>query len=184
MLGESMIPWFNIFSGIIVYKVKDDGVSDNDKWINIDEYIKIFERSKLRLNGKPYEKGTGREEELTNAIITNAGIFCELGLLERNRGINPPRLEYRVTSKGRKFDQLRGSRRGEARRKFFFFRKVVLQRIKKYKGIITVAASLMAVVNAARFFTLALPWISDAWVIIASAVMLLGVMIYAVISGN
>jgi hypothetical protein len=184
MLGESMIPWFDIFSGIIVYKIKDDGVSDNDKWINIDEYIKIFERGKLRLNGKPYEKGMGREEELTNAIITNAGILCELGLLERNRGTNPPRLEYRVTNKGRKFDQLRGSKLGELRRKLFFFRRVVFQRIKKYKSIVTVAAFLMAVVNAIRFYSLALTWISDAWVFIASAVMLLGVMIYAVLSGG
>ena len=72
MLGESMVPWFNVFSGIVVYKVKPDGVSDNDMWININEYVKIFERDNLRLNGIPYEKETGREEEVINAIIANS----------------------------------------------------------------------------------------------------------------
>lgn len=184
MLGESMVPWFDVFSGIIVYEVKPDGVSDNDMWINVDEYIKIFERRKLRLNRIPYEKEMGREEELTNAIITNAGILCDLGLLERNRGINPPRLEYRVTKKGRKFDQLRGTKFGEFRRKFFFFRHAVFQRLKKYKGVITVAAFLMAVLNAAKFYSLALTWISDVWVFITSVVIFVGAITYALIASN
>jgi len=184
MLGDNMIPWFDIFSGIVIYKVENDGASDNDNWININEYIKIFGRSKLRLNGRPYQKGTGRDEELTNAIITNAGILCELGLLERNRGINPPRLEYRVTKKGRKFEQLLGSKLGEFRRKLFFFSRVVIQRLKKYKGIVTFAAFLMAVVNAVRFYSLALTWASEGWVFVTSLAVLLGVAIYAVVSGS
>ena len=184
MLGDNMIPWFDIFSGIVVYKVENDSVSDNDNWVNINEHIKIFEHSKLRLNGKPYQKGTERDEELTNAIITNAGILCELGFLERNRGINPPRLEYRVTKKGRKFDQLRGSKLGELRRKLFFFSRAVIQRLKKYKGIVTFAAFLMAVVNAVRFYSLALTWTSEAWVFITSVAALMGVVIYAVVSGS
>ena len=184
MLGESMVLWFDVFSGIVVYKVEAKGVTDNDGWINVDEYIKIFERRKLRLNGIPYERESGREEELINAIIRNAGVLCNLGLLERNRGINPARLEYRVTKKGRKFDQLRGAKFGEFRRKFFFFRQAVFQRLKKYKVVITVAASLMAVVNAAKFTSLALNWISDAWVFITSSVILVGVIIYAFFAGN
>lgn len=179
-----MVPWFDVFSGIVVYEVKPEGVSDNNKWINVDEYIKLFERRKLRLNGKPYEKDTGREEELINAIITNAGILCELGLLQRNRGINPPRLEYRVTPKGRKFDQLRGTKFGEFRRKFFFFRHAAFQRLKKYKGVITIAAFLMAVLNAAKFYSLALAWVSDAWVFITSVFIFLGAIIYALIASN
>ena len=159
-------------------------VSDNEKWININEYIKIFERNKLRLNGKPYEKGMEREEELTNAIITNAGILCELGLLERNRGIKPPRLEYRVTKNGRKFDQLRGSKLGEFRRKLFLFSRALIQRVKKYKGIVTIAAFLMAIINAVRFYSLALNWASETWVYITSFVAFLGVVVYAVVSGS
>jgi len=179
-----MVPWFNVFSGIVVYKVKPDGVSDNDMWININEYVKIFERDNLRLNGIPYEKETGREEEVINAIIANAGILCDLGLLERNRGISPPRLDYRVTKKGRNFDQLRGKRFGEFRRKFFFFRHVVFQRLKKYKRVITVAAFLMAALNAVKFYSLALTWISDGWVLITSVVIFVGAITYAFIAGN
>ncbi|OGT36190.1 MAG: hypothetical protein A2W28_00755 [Gammaproteobacteria bacterium RBG_16_51_14] len=107
-----------------------------------------------------------------------------MGLLERNRGINPPRLEYRVTQKGRKFDQLRGTKFGEFRRKFFFFRHAVFQRLKKYKGVITVAAFLMAVLNAAKFYSLALTWVSDAWVFITSVVIFLGAIIYALVASN
>ena len=184
MLGDNMIPWFDIFSGIVVYKVENDGGSNNDNWVNINEHIKIFERSKLRLSGKPYQKGTGRDEELTNAVITNAGILCELGLLERNRGMNPTRLEYRVTKKGRKFDQLRGSKLGEFRRKLFFFSRASIHRLKKYKGIVTFSAFLMAVVNAARFYSLALTWASEAWVFITTVAALAGVVIYAIVSGS
>ena len=61
MQGDTMIPWFDIFSGIVVYKVRDDGASNNENWVNINEFIKIFERSKLRLNGVPYEKEMGSE---------------------------------------------------------------------------------------------------------------------------
>jgi len=184
MLGDNMIPWFDMFSGIVVYKVENDGVSNNNNWANINEYIKTFERSKLRLNGKPYQKGTGRDEELADAIITNAGILCELGLLERNRGMNPTRLEYRVTKKGRKFDQLRGSKFGDLRRKIFLFSRASIQRLKKYKSIVTFAAFLMAVVNAARFYSLTLTWASEAWVFITTVAALAGVVIYAIVSGS
>ncbi len=184
MLGDNMIPWFDIFSEIVVYKIEKDGVSNNDNWVNINEHIKKFEHSKLRLNGKPYQKGTGREEELADAIITNAGILCELGLLERNRGMNPTRLEYRVTKKGRKFDQLRGAKFGEFRRKLFFFARASIQQLKKYKGIVTFAAFLMAVVNAARFYSLTLTWASEAWVFITTVSALAGVVIYAIVSGS
>jgi hypothetical protein len=47
MFGDTMIPWFNVFSGVAVYKTTDNGASNNDNWININEFIKIFERGKL-----------------------------------------------------------------------------------------------------------------------------------------
>ncbi|MEP1741290.1 MAG: hypothetical protein ABJI92_18525 [Kangiellaceae bacterium] len=162
MLGDSYIPWLSLFSGMVIHKIQDDGTSNNnDGFINIDDFAKRFEQGKLSLCGIPYEKGQGREEELMEAIIHNAGVLCELGLMERKRGIIPPRLEYRVTLKGLKYDGLTHSKFGLLRCKLFFFGHCMWQRIKKYKAIITVAAFGMAIVNAVRFYNLAFTWVSE-----------------------
>ncbi|MFZ3090637.1 MAG: hypothetical protein WA240_08455 [Nitrospirota bacterium] len=165
MIGDAFIQWFNLFSGIVVYTIKDTGASNNDGWVNIDELVKIFVRDKLRLNGKLYDGKDKREEEaLINAIISNANILCMMGVLEKNRGINPPRLEYRVTKHGRKLDSLSGTTFGEFQRRIFFFRKALFLKASKHKKllmIITVGAFLMAVVNAIRFYSLAFTWLFE-----------------------
>ena len=122
MLGDSMIPWFDLFSGITVYKITEAGPDNNDGWVNINAFLQRFENENLKLNGISYKKDSGRKEEHVNAIINNAGILCQLGLLERNRGSIPPRLDYRVSKRGRKFDSLRGTKFGEFRRKLFLNR--------------------------------------------------------------
>lgn len=168
MIGDSMLPWFDLFSGMTVYEVSDCGNSDNQGWVNINEYILAFERSNLLLNGKPYTKNDNREEELVDALISNANILCQFGLIEKNRGTHPPRLEYRVTNKGKKFDSLRGSFLGNFRRKYFFFWRALKEKLKKYKIIITVAAFGMAVVNAVKFTILSVAWLTDFWGIVSS----------------
>jgi len=171
MLGDSYIPWLSLFSRMVIYTIKNDGSSnDNDGFINIDDFAKCFEREKLSLSGIPYAKGQEREEELMKAIIHNAGVLCELGLMERKRGISPPRLEYRVTSKGRNYDGLSHQKIGLIRCKLFFFRHCMWQRIKKYKAIITVAAFGMTIVNAVRFYNLAFTWISESALALASLI--------------
>ncbi len=174
MLGDFYIPWLSLFSEMVIYKIQDDGTSnDNSGFINIDDFAKRFEREKLSLSGIPYAKDQGREEELMEAIIHNAGVLCELGLMERKRGMIPPRLEYRVTSKGRKYDRLAHGKIGLIRCKLFFFGHCMWQRIKKYKAIISVAAFCMAVVNAVRFYNLAFTWVSESALAIASVIGLL-----------
>ena len=169
MLCDYYIPWLSLFAGIVVYKVGEDGkADDNGGFINIDEFIKRFEQSNLRLGGIQYQKGSGREEELNEAIINNAGDLCELGLMERKRGMMPPRLEYRVTTKGRKYDNLSRSRFGLFRCKMFFFGRCIWQRIKKYKFLITGAAFAMATINAVRFYNLAFTWVSETALAIVS----------------
>ncbi|ATI03064.1 MULTISPECIES: hypothetical protein [Cycloclasticus] len=171
MLGDSYIPWLSLFAGVVIYKIQDDGASnDNGGFINIDDFAKRIELERLSLSGIAYEKGQGREEELMEAIIHNAGVLCELGLMERKRGMVPPRLEFRVTPKGRKYDSLAHGKIGLIRCKLFFFSHCMWQRIKKYKAIITVAAFCMAVVNAVRFYNLAFTWISESTLALASII--------------
>lgn len=180
MLGDTLIPWLDLFSGIAVYTIEEDGPSNNEGWVNIKEYIRIFEQGKLKLNGKPYEgEDAKRKEELEDAIIKNAGILCTLRLLERNRGNHPPRLEYRVTKLGRKIDSLRDGLFGEFRRKFFFFRKALYYEIIKYKWIVTTGAFLMAIVNAIRFYSLAFTWLSEFSVFLVSLLIPIGIAVYA-----
>lgn len=179
MIGETMIPWFNLFSGITVYHITKNGPDNNDGWVNIDHFIKRFENENLKLNGIPY-----RKEELTDSIITNASILCQLGLLERNRGMDPPRLEYRVTPKGRKFDSLRGKKLGDFRRKFFFFTHALWHKLKKFKKVITIAAFLMAVVNALRFYSLVLSSIPEIYVFLVTFFGFIAVVIGAYFKSN
>ncbi len=185
MLGDTYISWLSLFSGIVIYKIKEDETpNDNDGFINIDDFAKCFERGNLRLGGVPYEKGRGREEELMEAIIHNAGVLCELGLMERRRGIIPPRLEYRMTSKGRKYDNLSHSKIGLLRCKLFFFSHCMWQRIKKYKTIITGAAFAMAIVNAVRFYNLAFIWVSESALALASLIGLLATLVWVAYVGS
>ncbi len=185
MLGDTYIPWLSLFAGIVTYKIGEDGQPDNNEgFINIDEYIRIFEQRKLSLGGTPYEKDADREEELVEAIIHNAGVLCQLGLMERKRGILGARLEYRVTTKGRKLDALSLSKFGLFRCKLFFLSRCLWQRIKKYKILITGAAFGMAIVNAARFYNLAFTWASEAMLAFATVVSLVGILVWAAYAGS
>jgi hypothetical protein len=185
MLGDSYIPWLSLFSGMVIYKIQDDGISNNNGgFINIDDFAKRFEQEKLTLSGIPYEKRQGREEELMEAIIHNAGVLCELGFMERKRGTIPPRLEYRVTFKGRKYDSLAHRKIGLLRCKLFFFGHCMWQRVKKYKAIITVAAFGMAIVNAVRFYNLAFTSVSESALALASLIGLLITLAWVAYAGS
>lgn len=180
MLGDSYIPWLSLFAGMVIYKIEEDGTqNDNDGFININEFARRFERENLRLGGVPYERESGRKEELIEAIIHNAGVLCKLGLMERKRGMIPPRLEYRVTPKGRKYDSLSHKKIGLLLCKMFFFSRCLWQRMKKYKVLITGAAFAMAIINATRFYNLAFTWVSESVLGVATLIGLLVTLIWA-----
>ncbi|WP_415896505.1 hypothetical protein [Neptuniibacter sp. QD57_21] len=166
MLGDSMIPWFNLFNQIIFY-------SEKGEWVNINEFTNTFYQQSLKLEGVPIQKGDGRDEELTNAVIEKAAAFCELGLLDRNRGLNPPRLEYRISPKGKKFGELGRTKFGRFRQKLFFFTKTLQQLLKKRLWpIVAIGAFFMAIVNAVKFYSLALTWGEEIAFQIASLIVL------------
>ncbi|MGR3178894.1 MAG: hypothetical protein ACUZ8E_12650 [Candidatus Anammoxibacter sp.] len=162
-----------------MHKIKPDGTSGNTGWININEYIKIFERDKLKLNGMPYDvHDPNRKEELEDAIIGNAGILHTWGLLEKKISNHPVRLEYKVTKRGRKLDSLRGSKFREFRCKVFFFRKALIFKINKYKWIVSAGAFFWAVVNAVRFYSLALTWMTELSVLMITTLLSMGIVLY------
>ncbi|MYM58606.1 hypothetical protein GTG28_05155 [Vibrio sp. OCN044] len=170
MLGDSMLPWFDLFSDLSSLKTETRSNIISEGWVNIDNYIRKFEQNNLILNGIPYNVDDNRKEELCDAIIHHANIFCKFGLLEKNRGSYPPRLEYRVTKKGRAFYYLRKTPVGRFRRKLFFFNRAILERCKGFKKIIALCAFGMSVVNALKFSTLAFSWLTDIWGIISIAI--------------
>ncbi|MGR5286395.1 hypothetical protein ACP3V5_13825 [Vibrio maritimus] len=167
MLGDYMLPWFDLFSGVASFPTGTSAENSVQGWVNINDYIRIFENNNAILNGTPYRISDNRKEELTDAIIHHANILCQFGLLEKNRGSYPPRLEYRITKKGRAFDHLRSTSVGRLRRKLFFFNRAIFEHCKRFKKVIAVAAFGMAVVNAVKFSTLALSWASDIWGVVS-----------------
>jgi hypothetical protein len=99
MLGDYMLPWFDLFSGVASFPTGTSAENSVQGWVNINDYIRIFENNNAILNGTPYRISDNRKEELTDAIIHHANILCQFGLLEKKRGSYPPRLEYRITKK-------------------------------------------------------------------------------------
>ena len=185
MLGKTLISWFELFAGIAVYKITDQGPDNAEGWINIEVIERRFEKEKLKFCGNQYNPSDPRQKEnLLNAIIHNAQILCEFGILEKYRSMYPPRLEYRVTKLGRKIDALRGIRIKELRKKFFFFRKALWQQRAKYTKIITIGTFGMGVVNALRFYSVAFTWISEMSVLALSLLAAVTVFLIAVIKSE
>lgn len=157
MIGDRLIPWFVKFSGIVVYRITENGPDDNEGWININEYVKLFELTNQKFNGKPYNPSDKKQKEkLINAVINHMGIFCQFKLFERKRGIDPPRLEYRITKFGRRVDGWR------FRNNFGIFKQRVLfsgiklfLRLKKYWIIVTIVGVCLTAVSIVRFASLA-----------------------------
>lgn len=160
MWGDNYRKWFDLFAGIVVYRATEDAPGNDEGWVNVNEYEKMFSSDRLTFNGRPYTPSdTKQRNKLLEAILNNAGALCAVKLLERRRRIAPPSLDYRVTKFGRRVDAWGYGDKPGIRKRLFFFGVEAFFRLKKHWRLVTIGAACWGVINAIRFYGAALEWI-------------------------
>jgi hypothetical protein len=170
MWGKNLCNWFELFAGIVVYKMTDNGPDNNEGWINITEFEKCFTRGQLTFAGNPYDPSDAKQRSaLLDAIIAKAGLLCTVKLLERRRNIVPPSLDYRVTTFGRKVDSWGYGSHPGLRKKTFFFAIELFFRLKKHQKLVTFGTAGWAMLNAYKFYATTFEWLSNDLFAVVSA---------------
>lgn len=143
MWGDNYRKWFDLFAGIVVYRATEDAPGNDEGWVNVNEYEKMFSSDRLTFNGRPYTPSdTKQRNKLLEAILNNAGALCAVKLLERRRRIAPPSLDYRVTKFGRRVDAWGYGDKPGIRKRLFFFGVEAFFRLKKHWRLVTIGAVL------------------------------------------
>jgi len=171
MWGDNLRIWFELFSGIVVYRITNDGPDNNEGWININEFEKRFIRESLIFADKPYDPSNKKQRNaLIDAIIHNASLLCEVKLLERPRNITPPSLDYRVTKLGRKIDAFGYGISPGFRKKTVFFIIYLYFWVKKYWKFVTIGTLGWTFINSFKFYTAMFGWLRNDLFAIISAI--------------
>ena len=159
MFGDDLRAWFDIFSGIVVYRPLPGGGHESDGWLNINDLEGRFKSEKLKFAGHSYDpENKEQRDKLLNSIITYASLFVRYKLLERRRRLEPPSLDYRVTPFGRRVGNWINRTGPKKRKRALFFLMALANHAHRYKAIITFGALGWAVANAVRFYGDALAW--------------------------
>ena len=162
MWGGTQIQWFELFAGIAIYRMTEAGPDNRDGWLNVTDIEKRFKLEQLKFNGSAYDStNESQRNALLDTIITNASILCEVGVLERRRNISPPSLDYRVTKLGRRVDSWGHGTRPGIRKRIFFLAFNLYFRSKRLWKFVIFGAGAWALLNAIKFYTIALDWIRD-----------------------
>lgn len=161
MLGDDLRVWFELFHGIAVYRPQPGGGHAFDGWLNWSDIENHFRSKKLTFLGKQYDpQDEAQRNQLLEAFINYAGTFVFLRLLERCRQIDPPSLDYRVTPFGRRVGNWGYGPKPGFKKRAFFFITAALLRAYRFRAIIAVGAAGWALLNAVRFYTSAVTWVS------------------------
>ncbi len=161
MLGDDLRLWFELFHGIVVYRPLPGGGHSSDGWLNWSDIENRFKRENLTFEGKKYDpQNAEQQNQLLNALVKYASAFVTLRLLERRRQLVPPSLDYRVTSFGRRVGNWGYGTKPGFKKRAFFFIGAAFFRAYKFRWMIAIGAIGWGVLNAIRFYTTALDWVS------------------------
>ncbi len=162
MLGDGLRNWFEIFTGIVVYRVEKSGPTNNDGWINVIEFEKRILRNKICFQGKIYDETDLKQKNaLVDSLITYARVFCKFGLLECRRNMFPASLDYRVTKLGRRVDSWGYADKPGFRKRSLFFLVDLYYVVKKKWKIYTVLTLLWGVISSLKSYYAAFNWIRN-----------------------
>ena len=161
MLGSHLRDWFELFDGFTVHRPKPGGGHESDGWLHWSDIEGRFKSGKLNFVGKQYDPTDNAQRELLlNAIVTHAGLFVTLRLLEKRRQINPISLDYRLTPFGRRVGNWGSGDKPGFNKSALFLLAAVALRAYRYKRVIAIGAAGWAVLNAVKFYGTAVSWAS------------------------